>query len=260
MSLGNFEWCVSNEVLGSLLKPLNAQSILVLGCGTSRVEQLLKWATTLYCVDNDANAIKEQSLRLQERYSSVIEFEVLDICIEDTSCLLRFGPQQCCLDKGTLDYMLCQDPHRSAQMLANVHNALELGGFYVLISTQPSKLLLQIAAVYGFQCRNEVSFPGSVGLLLCKEMETLRPDYMRAQQEVTDKYYKRDKPISCAWGSIADDSLDIEHAYNFAISEDLKTEYTYDMFVEDLVLSHPEALGRGAITTTELREFLSFHQ
>jgi len=260
MSLGNFEWCVSNEVLETFLQPLKADKILVLGCGTSRVEHLLKWATSLYCVDNDVEVIKEQTERLGDRYSRNIEFEVLDICVEDTACLLRFGPQHCALDKGTLDYMLCQDPLRSAQMLANVHNSLKRGGFYLLISIQPAALLLEIAAVYGFVCRKQMSFPGSVGILFCKEMETLRPDYVRAQQEVTDYYYKRDKPMPCEWGSLADNSLDIEKAYNFAISEDLKTEYTYDMFIEDLVLSHPKVLERGSMTTTELREFLSYHQ
>eukprot|EP00397_Hematodinium_sp_SG-2012_P065026 GEMP01093379.1.p1 GENE.GEMP01093379.1~~GEMP01093379.1.p1 ORF type:complete len:248 (+),score=37.17 GEMP01093379.1:39-782(+) len=167
MSLGYFEWCVENEALGPLLESVAARSALVLGCGTSRVEHLLRWTSRLHCVDNDEVAIREQAQRLAHQKN--ITFEVCDLCVP--GALSHLGKQQCLIDKGTLDFMLCQDPLKSSEMLANVHSVTELGGSYVILTIHPEELIQGILAVYGFKHLSErrIQFNGCVGMVWVKE-------------------------------------------------------------------------------------------
>eukprot|EP00397_Hematodinium_sp_SG-2012_P057638 GEMP01072262.1.p1 GENE.GEMP01072262.1~~GEMP01072262.1.p1 ORF type:complete len:185 (+),score=15.41 GEMP01072262.1:626-1180(+) len=67
--------------------------------------------------------------------------------------------------------MLCQDPLKSSEMLANVHSVTELGGSYVILTIHPEELIQGILAVYGFKHLSErrIQFNGCVGMVWVKE-------------------------------------------------------------------------------------------
>jgi len=257
MGLGTFEWCLPNIALEQVIKPLNLQQLLVVGCGTSKVEELLQWVSFLYCVDNDSEVIKEQEERLKNY--KAIEFEVLDLCIPNINCLLRYGRQHAILDKGTLDYLLCQDPLRCAQMLRNLQNTLHINGKYILVTIQPPKLVLAVVAVYGFECIQQNIHPGCVSFILNKVTDDLRSDYLTAHSNAMDQFAQQENPLPTTWNS-TEQNMDLIAAYKLAIGDELKTEYSYDMFIEDLSNTHTECIQRDMITVQELQEFIQINQ
>jgi len=262
MSLGNFEWCVNSEALGPLFESVTSPYALVLGCGTSQVEHLLQWIPLLHCVDNDEIAIREQEERLAQCRD--ISFEVCDLCMPGA---LNHHKCNCIIDKGTLDYLLCQDPLRSSEALVNIHAAMPLGGLYIVITIHPEALIRDILAVYGFCLDKSVHFQGCTGMIWRKEAD-LPNDCTDAQRRVTDAFFKakpltEEKKFPTLTDPRNDDpdrKLSLEEAYDEAIPSELKLEYSFEMFCEDLSVTHAAALERGSLDAAEMREFLELNQ
>eukprot|EP00397_Hematodinium_sp_SG-2012_P049680 GEMP01057405.1.p1 GENE.GEMP01057405.1~~GEMP01057405.1.p1 ORF type:complete len:136 (+),score=26.49 GEMP01057405.1:519-926(+) len=121
--------------------------------------------------------------------------------------------------------MLCQDPLKSSEMLANVHSVTELGGSYVILTIHPEELIQGILAVYGFKHLSErrIQFNGCVGMVWVKETNDLPMDYVSAQQRVTDTFFHETKPL--IWDNVDDDRpLPLQEAYIKVIPNDLKQE------------------------------------
>jgi len=148
---------------------------LVVGCGTSELSAQISTCAhpkgqgwLVHSIDIDKEAIESMQAMYTDRPD--LTWEVLDIIAAgrihasspETASQLESAGYTFAVDKGTLDYFLCNEAGDAVDALNAVHNALADGGILLVISIHPNFLLQSLFShpdVLGFQEVQTWSFP-----------------------------------------------------------------------------------------------------
>jgi len=296
------------------------KSLVALGVGSSRIEEFLDHGfAPVVGLDVDSAALQEGAKRVRSAVSrqsssgallaeagsvrwavSDLSAESLDLSVEvlddEAGISLPASPRlrealpkhyAIVLDKGTLDYLICEEPIRCCRYVRNA--ALLCGAVatgspasapstlssrYVLVSFRSRALLLGLLeGVFGFRLLDEVVLsadsknPISIYVLQAPAVLTASSSLEAEASSfcaVLDEHFKR--PENRLWTEKDEalllsnlDGVSLQEAWCMLFSAEIRVEYAFDLFEEDVKHSHPEAAATGRLSGREMIEFLEIN-
>mmetsp|Transcript_98792 Transcript_98792/g.205946 ORF Transcript_98792/g.205946 Transcript_98792/m.205946 type:complete len:336 (-) Transcript_98792:140-1147(-) len=187
------------------------------------------------------------------------------------------------LDKGTLDYVICEEVSKCCSYLRNMRALVSSGlsrresglrPVYVLISFRARSLLLQLLGIFDFELLEEIGDlevgsntkqRASIYVMGVRppDIANSREDEEARFQEAMDLHYRNHSPLTGGEGIsslMSVEKCSLNEAWKLLIPEEMQVEYDFNLFCEDLEASQPEALRRGFMTGPELVSFLEQNQ
>jgi SAM-dependent methyltransferase len=298
---GEFEWILEPGDIIHLLSPAalgleEEAKVLVTGCGTSALSELMYVQGFRHITSNDNNeaVILEMQNRNQSRPEMLWEMHDL------TKPFAQVDFFDVAVDKGTMD-ALWGSSDDIIDMLCEIHRALVHGGVLFIVSFLPESFLVPFFSVPGIGFSIEfATLEGRSGVsrsicTLRKAGEHAPRDMIRqSQKPVWDIQFQQDRPFLTAARREAlseaftaekpEDSeavsrtengtkagtnecsasdykvLPLEDAFTSIFDRTEREEYTLEYFHEDLRATMPGALERGHMSLPEAILFLEANQ
>ncbi len=328
-----FDWICANGDLLPLLRCVFSHffgegklQLGIVGCGSSRIDELLEVSpeVELCGLDIDEAVVQEARARWeglrQQNCGRRIDWSVCDLAEE--ACI-GVEKKDCktfdvVLDKGTLDYLICEEVGRCYCYLRNMHRmcrrgvqgsegaegAEKTGGVYVLISFRAPEMLISCVEAAAFVLRakipvkrlsedasiselnlalssstkgrpfeavssNREDVVSPAGAAMCYIFEPLDASAseneggVEAIRKALDRNYREKTPLR--QGEIEDsdsssEPMSLHDAYLFGIPENLRSEYDFPLFLQDLNATCPQQVQQGKITKVEVVRFIEENQ
>ena len=274
----SFEWLVDPKELVHLLLSsalgigetgdVEAR-VCVVGCGRSRLGHALRdqcgyrWISSF---DNDANVVAD----MRARYGKD-DPRMTWIQADITQPFAPKGSFDLCVDKGTLDAVLCAK-EAATDLICQVHRVLAERGVYVIVSLHPEtflKPLLSIPAI-GFELKCSTipclsgGSPRTACVLRKKDgSQAPRNIILKHQLAVMNKHFQQDAPLLtpsrrvAIYEAFGGDVLSLAEAHRRVFTDDERTEYSLDDFCADV---NSRIAAEGKMSFQDALEFLEQNQ
>ena len=237
------EWLVEPEQLIEVLSPASldldgtSAQVCVLGCGRSRLSMLLlNMYKSVVSIDNDPAVIAEMSLQHQD-----LEWREADV----TKPFAPPGTYDLCVDKSTLDAIMCSNVH-VVNLLSEVHAALADNGIYFIVSLHPTSFLQSFLSVPGLGFEVMVSLsPPRPELLVAYILrrcgkQTSRDAILKHQLAIMDIHFRQQnsmltpqRRVDVAQAFGCRHSLTLREAYCALFTDLERSEYSFEYFLSD---------------------------
>jgi hypothetical protein len=291
--IGEFDWIADfaqlephiNRASGACEVPKHEQKVLIIGCGTSPMSAALAQCgfNTIVSLDNDEECVRHMAAlytddrRLRWLHYDVVTKEGTDAA-EVNTLKEAFD---IIIDKGTLDAIMVEGS--CWEMLSEVYRLMRPQGHYLLCSIHSYLLLQNLLSIPSLNLSPQICSPcdplnpssSCVGtVVLCRRSKTsVRPEdldlisMVREEEEVMNKHFKVEQPYLTAELAVKirgvfelavkqglEDGLPFKEAHRVMFDDDAASDYSYDLFMEDLS-SYP-LRKEGVISVDEALAFI----